>query len=214
MSIIELLLVEDQTIVREGLRILLEAHPGLRVAAEAETVAGAISAARNIHPDVVLMDLKLGNESGLEATRQILVDNPKARILVLTAYDDFASIEAAAAAGVMGYAPKQIGIGDLIAAIFTVYQGNRYVHPSLAGSMLEGIRNHAIYRSSGRTPLDEEEQHLMRLMADGLSFGEIAARVYASERTVRRHVQSLLDKLGASDRIQAVAMAIRNGWLN
>jgi two-component system response regulator DegU len=210
---IRILIVEDQTIVREGLRRLLETEPSLEVVAEAEDVASAVAASRAHRPDVILMDLKLGLESGLDATRQILHENPDARILALTAYDDYPMIEAATMAGVLGYAPKQIAFAQLMEAIATVYKGAKYIHPSLAASLMEGIRHQAAIRTVSRPPLTAEESELLRLMAEGLSYADIAARIFVSERTVRRRIQTLLDKLEVVDRVQAVAMAIRHGWL-
>lgn len=213
MSQIRLLLVEDQTIVRQALRGLLETEPSFVVCGETGTVAGAVAAAAELRPDVILMDLKLGEESGLEATRAILAGDPTARILALTAYDDFPMIEAAAAAGVAGYAPKHISFSELSTAIETVRQGGHYVHPSLASTLLSGMREHGQGRRHRANPLDQEEQRLVAELADGLSYGEIAARSFISERTVRRHVQRVLEKLGVTDRVQAVALAIRQGWL-
>lgn len=213
MTAIRILLVEDQTIVRQGLRRLLETDPSLDVVGEADSVATAVLAAKQVKPDVILMDLRLGAESGLDATKAILADNPDAKALVLTAYDDFPMIEAAAAAGVLGYAPKQIGFSELREAITTVKDGGRYIHPSLANSLLQGIRHHAISRSTPKSSLTDEERQLLRLMAGGLSLADIADRVFLSERTIRRHVQSILYKLEVTDRIQAVATAIRQGWI-
>lgn len=214
MAGLRLLLVEDQTIVRHALRTLLETDPELKVAGEAESVATAVTEYRRCKPDVVLMDLRLGEESGLDATRAILAADQKARVLALTAFEDFHSIEAAVSAGLLGYVPKQTGFSHLVEAIRTVAAGRRYVHPALTKNLLEGIRHQALLRDQPRSPLTQEEHGLMRQMADGLSFAEIAAQVFMSERTVRRHVQALLEKIGAADRVQAVAMALRNGWLS
>jgi len=209
---IRILIVEDQTIVRQGLRRLLETEPTLEVVGEADTVDSAVVAARRYQPGVILMDLKLGRESGLDATRLILEENQEARILALTAYDDFPMIEAAATAGVLGYAPKQIAFSQLMDAILAVSEGRQYIHPSLASSLMEGIRQQAAGRTLSRPPLTSEEFDLLKLMAEGLSYGEIASRIFVSERTVRRRTQTLLEKLEVGDRVQAVAMAIRHGW--
>lgn len=214
MAGLRLLLVEDQTIVRQALRTLLETDPDLRVVGEAGSVADAIAEYRRCRPDVVLMDLRLGEESGLDASRAILAEDGGARVLALTAFEDYQSIEAAVSAGLLGYVPKQTVFSQLVEAIRSVASGRRYVHPALTENLLEGIRHQAIRRDQPQSPLTQEEQRLMRQMADGLSFAEIAARVFLSERTVRRHVQALLEKLGAADRVQAVAIALRNGWLN
>jgi len=213
MQTIRLLLVEDQHIVRQGLKRLLELEDYLSVVAEAESTSEAAAAARSVRPDVILMDLKLGSESGLEATRRILAENPEARILALTAYDDFPMVEEAIAAGVLGYAPKQITLEELCHAIREVNEGRRYIHHSLMSILLDGIRQNAVSRPSVRPVLTEEERALLRHLSDGRGVAEIAAISFVSERTTRRRIQALLAKVGVASTAQAVASAVRQGWL-
>lgn len=213
MIITRLLLVEDQTIVRQGLRRLLETEATLSVAGEADSVDSAVEQAAHLDPDVILMDLKLGSQSGLDAIRRILARDPRARIIALTVYDDYPMVEEAVAAGVLGYAPKLITLDELLGAIATVRKGERYIHPSLLPILMDGIRQHAAERPLAKSPLSDEDRRLLHLLAEGLGFPEIGARTFVSERTVRRHVQALFDKLEVSNTTQAVALAIRQGWL-
>lgn len=213
MDVIRLLLVEDQTIVRQGLRRLLDTEATLSVVGEAESVAEAVALAGQLSPDVILMDLKLRSGSGLEATRRILADNPDAKILALTVYDDFPMVEEAVAAGVLGYAPKLVTLEELCRAIVTVRSGERYIHPSLMSTLVDGIRQHAHERTVTRFHLTEAGHQLLSILAEGLSYPEVATRMQVSERTVRRHVQALLDHLDVTSVTQAVALAIRQGWL-
>jgi DNA-binding NarL/FixJ family response regulator len=209
---IRLLLVEDQTIVRLGLRRLLETVTHLFVVGEAACVSEAVATEAALKPDVVIMDLKLGLESGLEAAKQIRAQNPAARILALTAYDDYPMVEEAIAVGFLGYAPKQIGLPELTRAIEAVAAGTQYIHPSILTVLLDGIRQQAGGRPAPPVVTDDEKT-LLGLLAEGLSLAEIAAQTFVSERTVRRHVQTLFDRLGAANTTQAVAYAIRRGWL-
>jgi DNA-binding NarL/FixJ family response regulator len=210
---IRLLLVEDQTVVRQGLRRLLETEPELKVVGEADSVTGAVESAALLHPDVIIMDLKLGSESGIEAVERILADEPKARILVLSSYDDFPMIEHAIASGVLGYAPKLASFEELLTGIFAVAKGGRYIHPSIAERLMEGMKQSFGQRSAPPRPLTDRDLELLRCVSDGLSYRAIAERLYSSERSVRRHIQLICEKLEVSDRVQAVAAALRNGWL-
>ncbi|HYF91504.1 MAG TPA: response regulator transcription factor [Symbiobacteriaceae bacterium] len=213
MDTIRLLLVEDQTIVRQGLRRLLETEETLQVAGEADSVDSAVQQAAEVEPDVILMDLKLGSESGLEAIRRILALDPGAKIIALTMYDEYPMVQEAVAAGVLGYSPKLTTLGQLLDAIHTVRKGERYIHPSLLPTLMDGIRQQALQRAAGKAVICEEDRRLLRLLAEGLSFPDIASRTFVSERTVRRHAQALLDRLEVSNTAQAVALAIRQGWL-
>lgn len=210
---LRLLLVEDQTVVRQGLKRLLDMQPEVEVVGEASSAADSVEKARNLDPDVVIMDLKLGGDSGIDASESILAHQPCAQILVLSAYDDFPIIERAIAAGILGYAPKLASFEELMEAIQTVGQGKRYIHPVIADRLMEGMRNSYVQRSSKEPGLDQRERELLRHVAEGLSYREIAVRIYSSERSVRRHIQAICDKLGVTDRVQAVAAALRNQWL-
>jgi len=202
-------IVDDQMIFRIGLRRLLEAVEGLEVVAESGTVPAAVDDAILRSPDVILLDLKLGAESGLTVVRAIRERGVQARILIVSAYDDFPLIEAAVAEGARGYVLKNAEGRELAQAIREVHSGGYYLHESLAASLMQGLQ----FRSRPVSPLTQEEQSLIRMLSSGLSYVDIAKHTFVNERTVRRHAQALYEKLGAEDRVQAVAVAAEKGWL-
>jgi DNA-binding NarL/FixJ family response regulator len=208
------LLVEDQTIVRQALHLLLETDPRIRVVGEADSVSRAVDAARELLPDVILLDIQLGSESGFDAARTILVERPETRLLALTSHISYEMIQEAAGAGITGYAPKTIGISALCEAIETVAKGDNYMDPSLSRVLIDGMRRQvAPALQTAKSPLTEEERQLIGLIAEGLSLSEVGSRVYLTERTIRRHMQVVMDKLEVTGHIQAVALALRNKWI-
>lgn len=199
-----MLLVEDQTVVREGLRQLVESEPGLAVAGEAATVGEAVALGARLRPDVVLLDLKLPDGSGLDAARQLLAVQDPPAVLVLSTYEDVALVRSALALGVSGYIPKSASFQEIVAAVRAAAAGGVVLHPSLAGKVARG----------GDGELTGHELTMLRLLADGASYGEIGAQLYLSERTVRRHMNALFAKLGCAGRAAAVAEGLRRGLLS
>nr|WP_245302689.1 response regulator transcription factor [Symbiobacterium terraclitae] len=199
-----IMLVEDQTVVREGLRQLMESDPELKVVGEAATVAEAVAQAGRLRPDVILLDLKLPDGSGLDAARQILKGSDPPAIIVLSTYGDAALVKSALALGASGYIPKTASFAEIASAVRTAAQGGVVIHPSLAGKLA----------GRGDEELREEEIAMLRLLAEGASYAEIGLRLYLSERTVRRHMNLLFEKMGVQNRTQAVAEAMRRGVLN
>jgi len=203
MESLRILLVEDQTVVREGLRQLVESEPGLTVAGEAATVAAAVAQAARLRPDVVLLDLKLPDGSGLEAARQILSGPEAPAVLVLSTYEDVALVRSALEIGVSGYLPKSASFQEIVAAVRAAAAGSVVLDPALAGKVAR----------PGSEELTAPELAMLQMLAGGASYGEIGAKLYLSERTVRRHMNALLGKLGCSTRAAAVAEALRRGLL-
>ncbi|WP_374711294.1 response regulator [Symbiobacterium terraclitae] len=201
---LRIMLVEDQTVVREGLRQLMESDPELKVVGEAATVADAVALAGRLRPDVILLDLKLPDGSGLDAARQILKGSDPPAIIVLSTYGDAALVKSALALGASGYIPKTASFAEIASAVRTAAQGGVVIHPSLAGKLA----------GRGDEELREEEIAMLRLLAEGASYAEIGLRLYLSERTVRRHMNLLFEKMGVQNRTQAVAEAMRRGVLN
>ncbi|BAD40008.1 MAG: DNA-binding response regulator [Symbiobacterium thermophilum] len=199
-----ILLVEDQTVVREGLRQLIESDADMEVVGEAAAVAEAVALAARLRPDVVLLDLKLADGSGLDAARQILQGSDPPAVLVLSTYADAALVRSALAMGASGYIPKTASFAEIASAVRTAAQGGVVIHPSLAGKLA----------GRGEETLREEEIAMLRMLAEGASYAEIGNRLYLSERTVRRHMNLLFDKMGVQNRTQAVAEAMRRGLLN
>jgi DNA-binding NarL/FixJ family response regulator len=206
---IRVLIVEDQTLLRQALRRLLESENGVQVVGEAGSCAEALrlAAERAREFDVVIMDIRLPDGSGLEATGALLAANPAARIFILTSYDDLALIEQAMALHVAGYALKNSTYEELIGGLQAVMQGQTYLHPAIAHRLAEGVGAHLA------NTLTATELKLLQLMAEGLSYGEIAGRLYLSDKTVRRYAAVLYSKMNVTDKAQAVAEALRRGLL-
>jgi DNA-binding NarL/FixJ family response regulator len=201
---IQVLLVEDQTVVREGLRQLIESEPGLAVAGEAGTVADAIALARRLKPDVVLLDLKLPDGSGLRAARELLAGADPPAVLILSTYEDIALVRSALDLGASGYMPKTASFQEIAAAVRAAAAGGVVLHPSLAGKVAR----------PGGDSLAPPELEMLKLVAAGASYPEVGAKLYLSERTVRRHMNAICAKLGCASQAQAVAEAMRRGLLD
>jgi DNA-binding NarL/FixJ family response regulator len=202
MDTLRLLLVEDQTVVREGLRQLVESEPGLAVAGEAGTVAAAISLAGRVRPDVVLLDLKLPDGNGLDAARAMLAAAEPPAVLVLSTFEDVALVRSALALGCSGYIPKSASFAEIVSAVRAVATGTVVLHPSLAAKVAQ---------KGAEAELTESERAMLKLLAAGASYGEMGATLYMSERTVRRHMNALFGKMGVSTPAQAAAEGLRRG---
>lgn len=205
MERLRILLVEDQTVLREGLKQLVDSEEGMSVVGEAGTVAEAISLSQRVRPDVVLLDLKLPDGSGLDAARSMLAGKDPPAVLVLSTYEDVALVRAALDLGASGYIPKSASFGEIAAAVRAAAAGGVVLHPSLAGK---------VARKSAEGDLSSHELSLVRLLATGASYGEIGSKLYLSERTVRRHMNVMFEKLNCTTRAQAVAEAMRRGLLD
>lgn len=202
-----LVLVEDQTIVRQGLKVLFESSGEFEVVGEAETVAGAIEIIEKSQPNVVLLDLKLKEGTGIDVTSQLRQAGNDVPIIVLSVYDDYPMIKAAIDAGISGYLPKNASFGEIETAIRTVLQGESYVHPSITSKLFEGMKKDNSPKHT--TELSDEEVQILKLVSQGYRYADIADKLYASERTIRRRMQSIFNKLGVDDRAEAVARAIK-----
>jgi DNA-binding NarL/FixJ family response regulator len=212
---IRVLLCDDQSLVRSGFRMIIEARPGLEVAGEAEDGLQAIQLARQTEPDVILMDIRMPNLDGIEATRQIVAGGSQARILVLTTYDADEYVYAAIQAGASGFLLKDARPGQLIEAIQVIAAGDALLAPSVTRRLLAQF-SRALPAGQATTPsalseLTARETEVLRLIASGLSNAELAQRLFVSEATVKSHVSSLLRKLGLRDRVQAVILAYEAG---
>jgi DNA-binding NarL/FixJ family response regulator len=200
---IRILIVEDQRIVREGLIAVLEDEDEIEIVGEAPNGQEAITAFARLKPDVVLMDLQMPVLDGPEATRQIRELNPDARILVLTTYATDEFIFKALRAGAKGYILKDASVSELMAAIRAVHAGQTQLSPSVAARLVAGVSD------GGPEPLTPRELEVLTLMGQGRSNGEIAETLIIAPRTVKVHVQNILSKLGASNRTEAVSIAVR-----
>jgi DNA-binding NarL/FixJ family response regulator len=212
---IRVLVADDQSMVRAGFRMLLAGEEDIEVVAEASNGLEAIDKAGRFHPTVVLMDIRMPELDGLQATRRLLAFDNGARILILTTFDLDEYVYEALRAGASGFVLKDDPPEQLLAAIRTVAAGDALLSPTITKRVIEQFAR--IPRPTPPTELDElseREREVFRLMARGLSNGEIAQELYISETTVKTHVTHILQKLNLRDRVQAVVLAYRTGVLD
>jgi len=211
------LLVDDQRLMREGLRTLLELEPELQVAGEAGDGQAALDAYAAIEPDVVLMDVRMPGMDGVEATRRMRERWPGARVIILTTFDDDASVFEGLRAGALGYMLKDVSGHDLAEAVRTVAGGGALIEPSVARRVLAEFARLAPPARSPDAglaePFSEREREIVRLLAAGLSNREIGERLCLAEGTVKNYVTTILQKLGARDRTQAALRAREMGLI-
>jgi DNA-binding NarL/FixJ family response regulator len=217
---ISVLLADDQSLLRRGFRMILEAEGDLSVAAEAGTGEEAVEAARRHTPDVVLMDIRMPGTDGIEATRQIVAAGSRARVLVLTTFDLDEYAFGALRAGASGFLLKDVRPAELVAAIRTVAAGDAVVAPRVTRRLLEEYARSLPLTAAQRVQryprlgdLTEREREVLVAVARGLSNAEIAASLYVSEATVKSHVGRILAKLGLRDRVQVVVLAYEAGLI-
>jgi DNA-binding NarL/FixJ family response regulator len=206
--VIRVLVVDDHPVVREGLEAILEDDPEFEVAGSVGSAEDAIAAAARSSPDVVLLDLELPGMSGVDAIPKIAEGAPDARVIILTAYDTEDRILGAIRAGARGYLLKGASAEEIARAIRAVHAGESFLAPRVAAKVLTQVRT-----PRRSTVLSARERAVLRLVADGRSTKQIADTLGISERTVKFHVRSIMNKLGAETRAQAVAKAGRRGLL-
>jgi NarL family two-component system response regulator LiaR len=210
-DLIKILVVDDHMVVREGLCALLTPRNGMEVVGEAADGAEAVEKARTLKPDVILMDLNLPVKSGLEATADIIRENPAARILVLTSFDEDENISAAIRAGALGYVLKNTSASELFHAIRGVAMGSLSVSPAVTQAMLRDMRQPAPAPPSPEPALTTREREVLRGLAQGQSNQEIAETLNIEKTTVRSHISSILNKLDLDNRTQAALYAVEMG---
>jgi len=212
---IRVALIDDQTLVREGIRGLLELADSVEVVAEAADGSEAVALAERHRPDVILMDMRMPRMSGAEATRALREAGVETPVIILTTFDDHEHVLAGIAAGARGYLLKDVSLESLIEAIESVAAGGTMIQPGVTEAVLRGLsRRPAEFDSSEvPEPLTPRETEVIRLMAGGYSNREIARALHKSEGTVKNHVSSILAKLGVRDRTRAVLKAIELGVL-
>ncbi len=205
-----LLVVDDHEVVRQGLSAMLDRRPGFQVVAEAANVAEALDAARRFQPDLVVMDVRLPDGSGIEACREIRAELPETRVVMLTSYPDEEAVLAAIIAGASGYLLKQVRARDLVAALEAVGRGESLLDPAVTGKVLERMRRIATSDQPDElASLTQQERRILALVAEGKTNKEIAAEVFLSDKTVKNYVSSILAKLNLERRAQAAAYVAR-----
>jgi two-component system response regulator NreC len=208
---IRVLIVDDHAVVRSGLHLLLDAEPGIEVVAEAGNVRDAVFEARDKQPDVVLMDVVMPGQTGIEGVPLVLKESPGAKVLVLSMQDDPRYVHEAFAAGASGYVLKEAVDAEVVGAVREVAGGGRYVHPAL-GARLIAAEAEAKAREEA-DPLSDREREVMRLLALGHTNQEIAQMLYISVRTAETHRAHIMQKLRLGSRAELVRHAIEQGLL-
>lgn len=201
---IRIVVVDNHPLIREGVIATLSRHPDLQVVAEAENGREALEACRREKPDIVLMDLRMPVMDGIAATRVLSSELPQVRVITLTCYEGGDSIHRALEAGCRGYLLKDMVRKEVVSAVRAVHQGRRYIPPEIGERLAE---------NAGTDELTPRERDVLELLANGHSNEEISRRLEIAHQTVKNHVKGILRKLGAHDRTQAVALALKGGYV-
>ncbi len=199
------MLVDDHEVVRSGLRAMLEANDDLEVVAEAGTAGEAVLRARSYKPEVVVMDVRLPDRSGVEACRDIRTENPGIAVLMLTSFSDDQALFDSIMAGAAGYVLKQIRGGDLVDGIRRVAGGESLLDPAVTARVLDRVRNPRGDQDPRLARLTPTEARILDMIAEGLTNREIGERVHLAEKTVKNYVSTILTKLQVSRRAEAAA---------
>ena len=208
---LRLLVVDDHEVVRQGLVALLDRRSGLEVVAQAGNAAEAVSQAARFEPDVVIMDVRLPDGSGIEACRDIRAARPETRVVMLTSYPDEEAVLSAIIAGASGYLLKQVRGRDLVAAIEAVGRGDSLLDPAVTEKILQRVRMAASGEATDElADLTPQERKILLLVAEGMTNKEIAAEVFLSDKTVKNYVSSILSKLNLQRRTQAAAFVAKH----
>lgn len=211
MNPIRILLADDHTLFRYGIRALLDSVADTELVGEAATGDEAIAQAAALRPDVILMDIKMPDRNGIEATRRILATNPSANVVVLTMLEDDDSVFAAMRAGARGYVLKGADEGELLRVVRAVAGGEALFGPAIAARLMGYFATGFPVGAPAFPDLTERERDILELIAQGHSNAEIAARLYLSTKTVRNHISSIFGKLHVADRAQAIVRAREAG---
>jgi two-component system response regulator DevR len=208
---LRVMLVDDHEVVRNGIRAMLQAEEDIDVSAEAGTVREAIDEADRARPDVVVMDVRLADGSGIEATREIRAQQPATRVLMLTSFADDEALFASIMAGASGYVLKQVHSGDLVRAIRAVGAGESLLDPAVTTSVLDRLRKGKhLMRDEKLARLSPQEERILGLIADGRTNREIGEELHLAEKTVKNYVSSILSKLEVARRAEAAAYLARH----
>jgi DNA-binding NarL/FixJ family response regulator len=210
--VIRVLLADDQALVRAGFALILNAEPDLEVCGEADDGEAAVALARELRPAVVLMDIRMPQLDGIEATRQITTADPAVRVLMLTTFDLDEYVVAAFRAGASGFLLKTAPRDQLVAAVRTVHAGEALLAPLSTRKLIERLTSPAV-EATALEALTSRERHVLTLLARGLSNAEIAAELVVEPSTVKTHVARVLAKLDLRDRVQAVVFAYESGLI-
>ena len=206
---IKVLIADDHPLVREGLRALIATEPDMDLVGEASDGVEAVDLAMSLQP-VIPLDLMMPNKTGIEAIQEIKEENPDARILVVTSFGEDENVFPAIKAGALGYLLKDSSPQELLSALREVHRGEPSLHPTIALKLIREL-NHPSQAKAEGTPLTEREVEVLKLVAQGLSNHEIGEPLVIAERTVSKHVSSIIEKLHVSNRTQVALYALKEG---
>lgn len=208
---VRIMIADDHSVVRAGLRALLEQHPGFHIVAEASTGEEAIRKAQEWRPDVAVLDIRMPGISGIEACRQIIATVNGCRVIMLTSFAEDELLFAAIRAGASGYVLKRIGDNDLVQAVERVSRGENILDPALTATVFEEMRKvDQTQRRAAFADLTPQEMAVLALVAQGQTNRQIAMKLYLGEGTVRNYVSSVLSKIGVANRAEAAAYAVKH----
>lgn len=210
---VRVLLVDDHPVVRHGLRSLLAGHPDIEVVGEAENGAEVPPCLAGRETDVILLDIQMKGQSGIEIARRVRHTYPGVKIIILTTYDDEGYLREALEAGVHGYLLKSASHASLPDAIRAVMRGEKLLSQPLVSAVVSDYQKLVQEHARREAGLTTEELQVLAAIAEGAGNKELAERFFWSEATVKRRVQEVIEKLGASSRAQAIAEAVRRGWI-
>jgi DNA-binding NarL/FixJ family response regulator len=208
---LRVMLVDDHEVVRAGIRALLQSTDDIIVTAEAGSVREAVDEADRSRPDLVVMDVRLADGSGIEATREILAEHPKTRVIMLTSFADDEALFSSIMAGASGYVLKQVAGGELVRAIRAVGAGESLLDPAVTKSVLDRLRRGKhLMRDERLARLSPQEERILTLIADGKTNREVGEELHLAEKTVKNYVSSILSKLEVARRAEAAAYLARH----
>jgi DNA-binding NarL/FixJ family response regulator len=207
-DLIQILLVEDQTLMRQGLKTILDLEPGLRIIGEASDGESGVRLALELRPDVILMDVQMPNLNGVEATAQLCREWHEAKVIILTTFDRDDYVYQGVRAGALGYLLKDTPANRLIETIRRVHAGEIFIQPEIASRALREMMRPT---ASNAEPLSEREREVLVLLAQGASNKDMAEKLFITEGTVKNHVSNILAKLQAENRTQAADIARKQG---
>ena len=223
-EVITIALIDDHKLFREGVKRILSFEPSFEVVAEADDGLEANEIIKEYQPDIVLMDINMPEMNGIEATKELLQNNPDLKIIILSIHEDESYVSHALQTGAQGYLLKEMDTESLMEAIKVVYDGGSYLHPKVTHNLVQEYRklvktneaNTNVNEIEYRKPLHlltKRECQVLQLLSKGQSNRKIAETLVISEKTVKNHVSNILQKMDVNDRTQAVVTAIRNGWV-
>jgi DNA-binding NarL/FixJ family response regulator len=213
MNVVRVLIVDDHPVVRQGVRSVLANHSDIEVVGEADGAASLFASLTSLKPDVVLLDIRMPGQSGIEITQRLKREHPEVKVILLSTYDDEEFLFGALRAGAEGYLLKSASNEVLAASIRQVGRGERLLSPTLVSKVMREFQDLAKEKTRTDSGLTDQELQVLQMIAEGATNKEIAEKLFWSEVTVKRKVQDILEKMGVANRAQAVAEAGKRGLL-